>query len=142
MEFRILGPIEVVEGSRSLPLGGAKQQALLAVLVLSANRAVSTDRLIDALWGERAPDGAAHTVQVFVSQLRKALRVDGERPEELLVTQGRGYVLRVERGQIDLTAFESKIEIGRGALAEGDPAKASAVFREALDLWRGPPLAG
>lgn len=143
MEFRILGPVEVVEGSRSLPLGGAKQQALLAVLVLNANRAVSTDRLIDALWGERAPDGAAHTVQVFVSQLRKALRADGERPpEELLVTQGRGYLLRVERGQVDLTAFESMIDEGRRTLAQRDPARASALFREALDLWRGPPLSG
>ena len=98
MEFRILGPIEVVEGSRSLPLGGAKQQALLAVLVLNANRAVSTDRLTDALWGERAPEGAAHTVQVFVSQLRKALRVDGERsPEEMLVPSRSGWTSTVSR---------------------------------------------
>src|SRR5262245_54040697 len=143
MEFRILGPIEVVEGSRSLPLGGAKQQALLAVLVLNANRAVSTDRLIDALWGERAPDGAAHTVQVFVSQLRKALRVDGERPpDEGVVTQGRGYVVRTEPERGDLYRFEALIDRGRKALADRDPAKASALFREALDLWRGPPLAG
>lgn len=143
MEFRILGPIEVVEGSRSLPLGGAKQQALLAVLVLNANRAVSTDRLTDALWGERAPEGAAHTVQVFVSQLRKALRVDGERsPEEMLVTQGRGYVLRTEPERVDLYRFEALIDQGRKALADRDPAGASALLREALDLWRGPPLAG
>ena len=143
MEFRILGPIEVVEGSRSLPLGGAKQQALLAVLVLNANRAVSTDRLTDALWGERAPEGAAHTVQVFVSQLRKALRVDGERSsEEMLVTQGRGYVLRTEPERVDLYRFEALIDQGRKALVDRDPAGASALLREALDLWRGPPLAG
>lgn len=143
MEFRILGPVEAVEGSRSLPLGGAKQQALLALLVLNANRAVSTDRFIDALWGERAPDGAAHTVQVFVSQLRKALRVDGERPpEELLVTQGRGYVLRTEPERVDLFAFEALIDQGRKALADRDPAGAAALLRDALDLWRGPPLAG
>jgi DNA-binding SARP family transcriptional activator/streptogramin lyase len=143
MEFRILGPVEAVEGSRSLPLGGAKQQALLAVLVLNANRAVSTDRLIDALWGERAPDGAAHTIQVFVSQLRKALRVDGERsPDELLVTQGRGYVLRIEPDRVDLYRFEALIDRGRKVLADRDPAGASALLREALDLWRGAPLAG
>src|SRR4249920_2315406 len=140
MEFRILGPVEAIEGSRSLPLGGAKQQALLAVLVLNANRAVSTDRLIDALWGERAPDGAAHTVQVFVSQLRKALRVDGGRSsDELLVTQGRGYVLRTGPGRVDLYRFETLIDRGRKALADRDPAGASALFREALDLWRGAP---
>lgn len=143
MEFRILGPVEALKGSRSLPLGGAKQQALLAVLVLNANRAVSTGRLVDALWGERAPEGAAHTVQVFVSQLRKALRVDGERSsEELLVTQGRGYVLRTEPERVDLYRFEALIDQGRKALADRDPAGASALLREALDLWRGPPLAG
>ncbi len=72
MEFRVLGSLEVVAEGRSLSLGGAKQRALLAVLVLNANRVVSTDRLIDALWGETAPLGAAHTLQVYVSQLRKA----------------------------------------------------------------------
>jgi YVTN family beta-propeller protein len=143
MEFRILGPVEVVERSRSLPLGGAKQQALLAVLVLNTNRLISTDRLIDALWGERAPKGAAHTIQVFVSQLRKALRVTGERPpEELLITQGRGYVLRTEPEQVDLNMFEGMVDQGRKSLADRDPGRASALFREALDLWRGPPLAG
>ena len=143
MEFRILGPVEVVEGSRSLTLGGAKQQALLAVLVLNANRVISTDRLIDALWGERAPDGAAHTIQVFVSQLRKALRADGERPhEELLVTQGSGYVLRAAPEQVDLNVFEAMVDEGRKALADGDPGRASVLLREALDLWRGPALAG
>jgi len=141
MEFRILGPVEAIEGSRSLSLGGAKQQALLAVLVLNANRAVSTDRLIDALWGERAPDGAAHTVQVFVSQFRKAFRVDGS-SDELLVTQGRGYVLRTEPERVDLYRFEALIDRGRKALADRDPAGASALLREALDLWRGAPLAG
>jgi DNA-binding SARP family transcriptional activator len=101
------------------------------------------DRLIDALWGERAPNGAAHTIQVFVSQLRKALRVDGERPpEELLITQGRGYVLRTEPEQVDLNMFEAMVDQGRKALADRDPGRASALFREALDLWRGPPLAG
>ncbi|MGA9162780.1 MAG: BTAD domain-containing putative transcriptional regulator [Actinomycetota bacterium] len=143
MEFRILGPVEAVEGSRSLPLGGAKQRALLAVLVLNTNRVISKDRLIDALWGERAPDGAAHTIQVFVSQLRKALRADGERlHEDPLVTQGGGYVLRTAPEQVDLNVFEAMVDKGRKALADRDPGRASVLFREALDLWRGPALAG
>jgi YVTN family beta-propeller protein len=143
MEFRILGPLEVVDGSRSLPLGGTKQRALLAVLVLNANRVISTDRLIDALWGETPPEGAAHTVQVYVSQIRKALRAEDARPpDDLLVTQGRGYVLRVQDGKVDLQRFEKAIEEGRQALSEGAFERASFHLRDALDLWRGPPLEG
>ena len=85
MEFRILGPLEVVRDDESCVLGAAQQRALLAVLVLHRGEAVSTDGLVDALWGERAPATAAKTVQVYVSHLRKALG------SELIVTQGRGY---------------------------------------------------
>jgi YVTN family beta-propeller protein len=142
MEFLVLGSIEVVTEGRSLPLGGAKQRALLGVLVLNANRVVSTDLLIDALWGDRAPEGAPHTLQVYVSQLRRSLRVPGSSPPEtILVTQGPGYVLRVEPDAVDVRRFERIVGEGRRALAAGEPARAADTLRQALDLWRGPPLA-
>jgi len=135
LSFRILGPFEVIERERSLGLGGPKQRALLAVLLLHRCEAVSTDRLIDELWGERAPATAAKTVQVYVSNLRKALG-DG-----LLVTRGHGYMLQTEPGQVDLDRFEMLVAEGRRALQAGDPRGASDRLREALGLWRGPPLA-
>ena len=140
MEFRILGPIEVVEDGERLPLGGAKQRALLALLVLNADRVVASDRLIDALWGESAPDGATHTLQVYVSQLRKALRMPASTASDgVLVTEGRGYVLHTR--EVDLYRFEETVESGRRALADGSPEEAATMLRQALDLWRGPTLA-
>ena len=101
MEFRILGPLEVVGGDESFVLGAAQQRALLALLVLHRGEAVSVDRLIDELWGERAPATAAKTVQVYVSQLRKALGGG------VIVTQGRGYRLAVGPEQVDAGRFEA-----------------------------------
>ena len=135
IEFRILGSLEVVEGDRPLALGSPKQRALLAVLLLHRGEPVSSDRLIDALWGEQAPASAIKIVQGYVSNLRKVLG-DG-----LLVTQGRGYLLRAEPGQADLDRFESLVATGRRALQDGDAAGAAALLREGLALWRGPPLA-
>ncbi|HEY2651071.1 MAG TPA: BTAD domain-containing putative transcriptional regulator, partial [Solirubrobacteraceae bacterium] len=135
LAFRILGPFEVVDGDRPLALGGPKLQALLAVLLLHRGEVVSTDRLIDALWGERASGTAAKTVQVYVSNLRKALG-DG-----LLVTRGHGYLLQTEPGQVDLDRFEALVAEGRRALQAGDPRAAAGRLREALDLWRGSALA-
>src|SRR6059058_5975220 len=111
MEFRILGPLEVLEEGERLPLGGPKQRALLAVLLLHANEVVAADRLIDALWGERAPETVAHTLQVYVSQVRKALRSarDGA-PESVLVTRPPGYLLRVDHHELDLDAFKERVE--------------------------------
>src|SRR5687767_2475321 len=100
MEFRILGPLEVLDEGRLLDLGGAKQRALLAVLLLNVNRVVSSDRLVDALWGERAPDTAQKALQVYVSGLRKALG------RERIATRAPGYELRVEPGELDLHRFE------------------------------------
>ncbi|MBA3376272.1 MAG: winged helix-turn-helix domain-containing protein [Actinobacteria bacterium] len=121
MEFRILGPLEVLENGRQVDLGGAKQRALLAVLLLHANEVVSTDRLIDALWEEDAPETGRKALQVYVSQLRKALG------KERIATRSPGYRLQVERDELDLARFQRLLE-------EGKP-------REALSLWRGPPLA-
>ena len=121
MEFRILGPLEVLENGRRIDLGGAKQRALLAVLLLHANEVVSTDRLIDALWEDDAPETGRKAIQVYVSQLRKALG------KERIVTRPPGYRLDVEEGELDLARFQRLLE-------EGKPS-------EALSLWRGPPLA-
>jgi YVTN family beta-propeller protein len=135
IEFRVLGPLQVVEQGRPLALGGPRQRALLAILLVHRGEPVSSDRLIDALWGERAPASAIKIVQGYVSSLRKVLG-DG-----LLVTRGRGYVLQAEAGQTDADQFESLVTEGRRALEEGDARNAAARLRAALGLWRGPPLA-
>jgi len=134
VEFRILGPLEVVENGDSFVLGAMQQRALLAVLVLHRGETVSTDRLIDQLWGERVPATALKTVQVYVSQLRKALGAG------VIVTQGRGYRLAVEPEQVDADVFHAvRAEAGR-ALADGDAARARELLGSALGLWRGEPL--
>ena len=132
MEFRILGPLEVVEQGRALPLGGARQRTLLALLLTRANEVVSADRLIDELWGAQPPTTAANALQYHVSQLRKALA-----PHEAIVTQEPGYVIRVGPDELDLLRFEALVEEARQAA----PELAGQRLREALDLWRGPALA-
>ena len=131
MEFRILGPLEVVDGDRQVAIAGSKQRALLAILLLHPNAVVSRDRLIDELWGESAPATASTALQVHLSQLRKALGRD------VIVTRAPGYMIRVEAGELDLDRFEQLVEEARGK----DVAPAAATLREALRLWRGPPLA-
>ncbi len=104
MEFRLLGPVEVCGDNGPLPVRGAKQRALLTLLLLHANEVLSRDRLIDELWGERPPATAAKALQVYVSQLRKLLEPErraGE-PGKLLESRGPGYVIRLEPGQLDL----------------------------------------
>jgi len=135
MEFRVLGSLEVVDHDGPVALGAPKQRTLLAVLLLHRGEPVSSDRLIDEIWGEQPPASATKLVQGYVSNLRKALG-DG-----LLVTVGRGYVLRVEPGQVDVDRFETLVAEGRRALEGGDALTAGAVLREALALWRGPALA-
>ncbi len=132
MEFHILGPFEVVEHGRPIELGGGRQRALLALLALHAGEALSSDRLIDELWGEQPPETATKIVQVYVSQLRKALGREG-----VLVTRPPGYLLRLEPGALDLHRFERLVAEARHA----EPALAAAKLREALSLWRGSPLA-
>jgi YVTN family beta-propeller protein len=139
MQFRLLGPLEVEEDGRLLVLGSAKQRALLAILSLRANEVVSRDRLIDELWGERPPASALHSLDVYVSRLRKTLQANGG--ERLLVTRAGGYLLRLEPEQLDLTCFERLLEEGRRALAAGNYGRASERLSEALALWRGPALA-
>jgi YVTN family beta-propeller protein len=143
MEFRILGPLAVCSEGRELSLGGAKQRALLAVLLLHPNEVVSIDRLVDELWGDRPPATAFKVVQVYISQLRKALRGRPERGEEerVLVTRAPGYMLCVEPGQLDADRFEGLVDQARQELAAGRPRRAAHMLLEALALWRGPALA-
>jgi DNA-binding SARP family transcriptional activator len=131
LEFRILGPLEVVDGEEVLHLGGQKQRALLALLLLDPNRVVSTDRIVDALWGEQPPRTAATSLQNFVSQLRKLVG------PETLVTKPPGYELRLAGEQLDLERFRRLVDGARGE----PPEERSERLRSALALWRGPPLA-
>ncbi len=139
IDFRILGPLEAHAG-RALPLGGAKQRALLALLLLRRNEAVSTDDLIDGLWGEAPPATAAKAVQVYVSRLRRLL---GPAPSGhgRLCTRAPGYLLELSPGELDLQRFETLVEEAQQATAGGDPAAAADALRRGLALWRGPPLA-
>lgn len=134
IEFRILGPLEVVD-HEPLSLGGHKQRAVLAVLLLHRGEAVAADRLIEAVWAGRAPATAGKTLQVYVSNLRKPLG------EGLLVTQGRGYLLATEPDQVDSDRFEKLAAKGREALEHEDPERARTWLEAALILWRGPALA-
>jgi DNA-binding SARP family transcriptional activator/tetratricopeptide (TPR) repeat protein len=142
MEFRILGPLEVLDEGRAIALPGSRQRALLALLLLHANEMVTTDRLIDDLWGERPPAGAAKSLQMQISRLRKALAGEAEVGSDgVVVTRGRGYELRLDPDCIDAHCFERLVAEGRSELADGDPARAASVLEEALSLWRGEPLA-
>lgn len=140
MDLRVLGPLEVLHGNVNLSLGGAKQRALFAYLVLRANRVVSAENLIDVLWGEDVPETAMHTLHVYISQLRKVLRGAGSAKGPELATAGRGYVLRVDEDTVDLARFERMVAAGREALAGGREVEAASILSEALGLWRGPPL--
>ena len=137
MDFRILGPLEVTAEGRSYAIGSGKQRALLAILLLRANEPVATDTLLELLWGERALAASRKSLQAYVSRLRKALGAT----ESRIVTQPNGYLLRVAPGELDLDRFGTLAEQGRRALTENDPERAAGLLREALEVWRGPPLA-
>ena len=131
MEFRVLGPLEVRDGERSIPLGGAKLRALLGVLLLHANEVVSNARLVDELWGERPPATATKLVQGYVHGLRRQLGVDTP------VTQAPGYRLQLDAHTLDLLDFQRLVDEARNAGRDD----AVELRRRALALWHGPPLA-
>jgi DNA-binding SARP family transcriptional activator/class 3 adenylate cyclase/alpha-beta hydrolase superfamily lysophospholipase len=135
MEFRILGPLEVRDEDREVPLRGGKERALLALLLVNANRTLPMDRIVDSLWAEDVPETAQKMVQVYVSHLRKVL------PKDTLRTRPPGYAVAVEEGELDLDRFESAVTEARAALDSGLPRQAAEGFRDALSLWRGPALA-
>jgi DNA-binding SARP family transcriptional activator len=142
MEFRLLGPLEVISSDRSLFVGGGKRRSLLAILLLHSNEVVSAERLIDELWGERPPPTAAKSVHVYVSQLRKELGADVARTNgSRLVTRSGGYELRVGPDDVDVARFERALAEAEGAVGRGEPARAASVLRAGLALWRGPALA-
>jgi len=131
LEFRILGPLDVSDETGPIALGGQRQRALLAALLLEASRVVPTERLVDLLWGEDAPKTATTSLQNSVSRLRKELGPD------VLETRAPGYILRVGPEQIDARRFETQLHDARGVGAE----KRRELLERALSLWRGPALA-
>ena len=135
--FQLLGGVEALRDGRPLALGGRRQQALLAHLLLAAGRVVPTDRLIDELWAGEPPDGAAATIRSYVSRLRTVLGDDAP-----IVARGGGYAIQVAEDALDTARFERLIGEGRTALARGETRAAADRLQEAFGLWRGPALAG
>jgi DNA-binding SARP family transcriptional activator len=131
MQFRVLGPLEVLRDGRAVDVRGSKRRSVLALLVLHANEVVRRDRLIEELWGERVPANAAGALQNHVSRLRKDLGAD------VVVTKPWGYVLRAEPDEIDLEVFEALVGEAKPLAARERREK----LGEALALWRGPALA-
>jgi DNA-binding SARP family transcriptional activator len=142
MDFRILGALEVLDEGSGVALGGDKQRALLALLLLHANETLTTERLIDELEGGRPRATAAKAVQVRVSRLRKALEGgSGNGAGGLIETREHGYRLEIDPNSIDAHRFERLLAEGRNELAAGRPRRAASALETALSLWRGPPLA-
>ena len=138
--FRVLGPLEVWFDGAPVKIGGARQRALLAMLLLNANRVVSREQLIDELLNDARPETADHTLRVQISRLRSVVDLPGA-PEPRLVRQAPGYRLRVDSGELDLDVFEELLAQAHRATDSGDHDLASRTLREAEALWRGRPLA-
>jgi DNA-binding SARP family transcriptional activator len=137
VEFRILGPLEADDDGRPLAIGGPKQRALLATLLVKANRVVADDRLAEELWPAASPQAASRSLRVYVHKLRAALTDPAQ-----LVRDGGGYRLAVAPGHLDAERFEALAAAGRAALSAGDAGGAATRLRSALALWRGPALDG
>jgi YVTN family beta-propeller protein len=139
VEFRVLGPLQVLDDGSELPLGSPKERELLAVLLLHRGAVVSRNRLIEELWGESPPPTAAKALNVHVSELRKTLARNGEQP---ITTRPPGYALRVEAERLDAARFERLVSEAQDRVAAGDPKSGRRLLRDALALWRGPVLDG
>src|SRR5215472_12553253 len=135
MRVRVLGPLHVEDGGRPITVGGVRQRAVLADLVLHANEVVPSEQLLVELWGEDSPPGAANALQAAISRLRRVL------PAGRLITTAPGYMLRVFPAELDAAQFEQLIFEGRDALTAGAAAEAVQLLDQAMTLWRGPPLA-
>ncbi len=142
LDFQILGPLEVSDGRRVLPIGGARQRGLLAILLLNANRIVLTARLMELLWDGEAPQTAANAIQVYVAHLRRLLEPDrSPAPYRILVHHPQGYELRVHPDQVDAQRFENLVRAAARARDQGHWQLATDRLGAALALWRGPALA-
>jgi DNA-binding SARP family transcriptional activator/class 3 adenylate cyclase len=142
IDFLLLGPLEARQRDRLLRLGSIKHRMLLAKLLLHANQVVSTDELIEAVWGEEPPPTVRQSLQNHVASLRKTIEAgNGSAPPRTLLTRDPGYLLRIDPERLDLHRFQRLDRSGRQALAKGDPATAADLLRQALALWRGPALA-
>lgn len=130
MEFRVLGPLEVRVRDRPLPLGGTRPRAVLAALLLARNTVVPVDRLVTAIWAEDPPGTPTAQIQAAVSALRKTLGADR------VVTRSPGYLIRIERGELDLDEFDREVSAARRKQEEGDLDGAADGLRAALQWWR------
>ncbi|HEX4829907.1 MAG TPA: BTAD domain-containing putative transcriptional regulator, partial [Trebonia sp.] len=140
MDFKILGPLDVTAGAERLDLGGTRQQVVVATLLLSANKVVALDRLLEAVYGEELPPTARAQVQISISSLRRTFAAVSGRP--VLTTHPQGYVLTVEPGRLDAERFDGLLLAARAARDADAPHLAMARYRDALRLWRGPTLDG
>jgi DNA-binding SARP family transcriptional activator len=143
MEFRLLGPLEVWDGDERIDLGGAKQRALLALLLLNANRPVRRTRVVNWLWDMEPPRTAENLVHEYVSRLRRTLhpRRTAELSSQRLRTQASGYLLEVAPDELDLHHFERLVDQARRGTAAHDLELATGTLQQALVLWRGSALA-
>jgi DNA-binding SARP family transcriptional activator/pimeloyl-ACP methyl ester carboxylesterase len=139
VQFHVLGPLEVTHGGRAVAVGGERTRAVLAMLLIEANRVVAADRLIDELWPEHGQERGAANLQVRLSELRRALRSAGE--ADRLVTRSPGYMLHATADELDVLKFEELVIAGRAAIAGGDSARAVELLDRSLALWRGAALA-
>jgi len=135
MQARILGPFQLEEGGRHIPVGGVRQRAVLVNLLLHANEVVPSEQILMDLWGEDSPPSAANSLQAAISRLRRAL------PPGRLITRAPGYALRIFPEELDVSQFEQLVSEGREALTAGAAAQAAQTLSQALSLWRGPALA-
>ncbi|MDX6228900.1 MAG: hypothetical protein QOI76_2290, partial [Frankiales bacterium] len=124
IEFRILGPLEVLREGTPISVGGAQQRAVLGFLVAERRRTVSVDQIADALWGEHPPAGYAATIQTYIFRLREVLEPGRQKgdPPGVIVTEPGGYRLRIEPGSVDAAAFEDLIETGESLVGRCLPA--------------------
>src|SRR2546423_12512236 len=132
MKFRVLGPMEVTRGDQTLALGGAKQRALLAILLIEANHVVGLERLAELLWRDDAPATSDHIIEVYVSQLRRSLEPTGA-PYRVLLRKPSGYQLQVSSDELDAAEFQHLVETAKSA----PPEHAEGLLTRALDMWRG-----
>ena len=140
--FRVLGPVEVAVGAELLPIGGPKQRAVLALLLVEHGHVVSAERLVDSLWGDDSAEPSKNVLQVYISHLRKVLEPAARAlGQPIIETRRPGYVVDVAAEQVDLGLFEHLVDVARRRAREGDAATAVAQLQEALALWRGSPLA-